>query len=197
MTAVKSWTLQDSSDLWFNSQTHNVHTPTDTQFPFLVKSLTTLFFNHIILHYFSTSTLAPGKISWKAKRDSSVVSNYITHTHTNTCLCGCFGLRCSCRSFPLIFLLSLCLNPRAQQPLGDGAPTLPTSPIPSLTWVSQLAARAWSKAADWCHKTGKGPGERKTRADAERGGRSRVCLPSCFSGWQKTSKENTTESTHS
>ncbi len=104
-----------------------------------------------------------------------------------TCLWGCFGLSCSCLSFPVIFLLSLCLNPRSQQPLRSNAPTLPASPIPILMWISQLAARAWSKPADRCHKTEEGEGERKTRTEMEKGGRSRAFPLSSFSGRQKRS----------
>ncbi len=115
------------------------------------------------------------------------------HTNTKiqriktTCLWGCFGLSCSCLSFPVIFLLPLCLNPRSQQPLRSNAPTLPASSIPILMWISQLATRAWSKPADRCHKTEEGEGERKTRTEMEKGGRSRAFPLSSFSGRQKRS----------
>lgn len=146
--------------------------------------------------------------------DSAANNPHATHTHTGTyctytynvftskysfkcadiqrtnttCLWGCLGLSCSRLSFPNIFLLSLRLNPRSQQPLGDNAPTLPASPIPISTRVSQLAARAWSKPADWRHKTEEGEGEGRTRTETDEGRRSRVFLLSCFSGWQKTNE---------
>lgn len=94
----------------------------------------------------------------------------------STCLCGCCRL-----SFPVMFLLSLSLNPRSQQPLGNNTPTLPASSIPILTRLSQLAARTGSKAADWCHKTEGEQGEGTMRKERRR----RVFLMSCFYGWQK------------
>lgn len=123
-----------------------------------------------------------------------------THTHTQartytqtqstntTCLWSCFGLRSSCPPLPIILLLSLRLNPRSNEPLGNDAPTLPASPVPILSRISQLAARAWSKPANWCHMAEEGKGERETRTKTEKGGRSGVFLLSWFSGWHKTSE---------
>lgn len=73
-------------------------------------------------------------------------------TTITTCLRGLFGSSCSILPFPVIFLFSLCFNPRAKQPFRSSTPTLPASPNPIWTRVSQLAARAWPKPADWCHK---------------------------------------------
>lgn len=96
----------------------------------------------------------------------------VTQTTSNTtCLCDGFVLRCSRLSFPIV-LLSLRLNPGSQQPLGSDAPTLPASPVPILMGLSQLAAWARSKPADWCHKRHEGEGERTTRTEREEGGGS-------------------------
>lgn len=168
LMSLTSWpqptakTLQDLSNLWFSSQqsTRNTHTHTGTYCTYTYNVFTS-------------------KYSFECAD--------IQRTNT-TCLWGCLGLSCSRLSFPNIFLLSLRLNPRSQQPLGDNAPTLPASPIPISTRVSQLAARAWSKPADWRHKTEEGEGEGKTRTETDEGRRSRVFLLSCFSGWQKTNE---------
>lgn len=122
------------------------------------------------------------------KCKSASHTNTKTHRTNATCLWGCFGLSCSFLSFPIIFLLSLRFNPRTKQPFRNSAPTLPESPIPIWTRVSQLAARAWSKPADWCHKMDEGKGERKTRTETQKGRTGSVFLLSCFSGWQKTNE---------
>lgn len=115
--------------------------------------------------------------TWFALEQSTAQHMQCFTRRISTCLCGCCRL-----SFPVMFLLSLSLNPRSQQPLGNNTPTLPASSNPILTRLPQLAARTGSKAADWCHKTEGEEGEGTMRKERRR--RRRVFLLSCFYGWQ-------------
>lgn len=132
----------------------HIHKPTQTPMTGCKnrwKKLTDIFVNRTQLNWIRGMRTQ----RHKGERQMGLLIKHVNFSPTNTqrtCLWRCFGRSISSSSFPVI-ILSLSLYPRSQQPLRNNTPTLPTSPATIFPSVSQLAARAWSKPADWCHKT--------------------------------------------